>query len=60
MFETSIGDISITKAALNTGASFVEKCFCPEGYDGTSCENCKANYYRERDGTCKPCPCNGA
>jgi Laminin B (Domain IV)/Laminin EGF domain len=45
----------------------IEACRCPQGYKGTSCEQCEVNYYRdvtERSsgllGTCKMCPCDNA
>lgn len=41
----------------------VEKCYCPPGYDGNSCEDCATGYYRDPDGPhggfCLPCQCNG-
>lgn len=36
----------------------VEKCQCPPGYTGLSCEDCASGYYRE-GGYCVPCQCNG-
>lgn len=50
----------------NTGlerALSVEKCNCPDGYKGLSCEDCDAGYTRSLGGlylgTCEPCSCNG-
>lgn len=41
----------------------VEKCSCPPGYTGYSCENCAPGYYRDNTGPyggyCVPCQCNG-
>ncbi|KAG8224763.1 hypothetical protein J437_LFUL005332 [Ladona fulva] len=44
----------------------IEKCICPEGYMGTSCETCARGYYLDFNdrsvgvfGACKRCPCNG-
>ena len=40
-----------------------EKCSCPPGYDGLSCQDCAPGYYRDPDGPhggyCIPCDCNG-
>lgn len=40
-----------------------EKCSCPPGYDGLSCENCAPGFYRDPNGPyggyCIPCECNG-
>lgn len=40
-----------------------EKCSCPAGYEGLSCENCAPGYYRDPNGPfggyCIPCECNG-
>uniref|UniRef100_A0A8D2D8T9 Laminin subunit alpha-2 n=1 Tax=Sciurus vulgaris TaxID=55149 RepID=A0A8D2D8T9_SCIVU len=51
-------------------AHLIEKCDCPVGYSGFSCETCSAGFYRLRSepgvrtpgptlGTCVPCQCNG-
>uniref|UniRef100_A0A1B0D2T9 Uncharacterized protein n=1 Tax=Phlebotomus papatasi TaxID=29031 RepID=A0A1B0D2T9_PHLPP len=47
--------------------SLVEKCECPPGYEGFSCETCAFGYVRivekssahEKLGKCIPCDCNG-
>lgn len=41
----------------------IERCHCPPGYVGNSCEDCAAGYYRDSTGPhggyCVPCQCNG-
>uniref|UniRef100_A0A0K2UE20 Laminin subunit alphalike [Acyrthosiphon pisum] n=1 Tax=Lepeophtheirus salmonis TaxID=72036 RepID=A0A0K2UE20_LEPSM len=41
----------------------IEKCECPEGYFGDSCEDCDVGYYRVSEGPfgpiCVPCNCHG-
>ena len=41
----------------------VEKCECPEGYYGYSCEDCDIGYYRSQEGPlgpfCTKCDCSG-
>ncbi|KAJ3653214.1 hypothetical protein Zmor_012478 [Zophobas morio] len=43
----------------------VEKCFCPSGYSGLSCESCAFGYVRittnttTRESYCGKCDCNG-
>ncbi|KAM3839038.1 laminin subunit alpha-1 [Vipera latastei] len=51
-------------------AHHIEKCLCPEGYAGLSCQDCAPGYYREKHGNthlkvfpsvvslCMPCQCN--
>ncbi|UYV67717.1 HSPG2 [Cordylochernes scorpioides] len=50
-------------AQPGTQAIFVEKCTCPQGYTGTSCEECAAGYSRGHQGDCVPsqvrCNCHG-
>ncbi|XP_057345251.1 laminin subunit alpha-2 isoform X1 [Manis pentadactyla] len=51
-------------------AHLIERCDCPPGYSGLSCETCMPGFYRLRSepggrtpgttlGTCVPCQCNG-
>lgn len=44
-------------------ADSVERCACPRGYMGTSCEDCAVGFYRARSypflGVCVQCDCNG-
>ncbi|XP_036906226.1 laminin subunit alpha-1 isoform X2 [Sturnira hondurensis] len=52
------------------GASLLEKCLCPPGTAGLSCQNCALGYYREKPpqgadrgprlllAPCVPCRCN--
>lgn len=41
----------------------VEQCYCPPNYNGTSCEDCAAGYFRAQTGPhggfCVPCQCHG-
>ncbi|XP_052746482.1 basement membrane-specific heparan sulfate proteoglycan core protein isoform X2 [Bicyclus anynana] len=67
--ETDIA--SIDSASIDTAdergdgpmAQHVEQCSCPEGYIGTSCEDCAPGYTRSLSGLylrhCVPCNCNG-
>ncbi|XP_071805292.1 basement membrane-specific heparan sulfate proteoglycan core protein-like isoform X3 [Asterias amurensis] len=65
--DTSLSNVYLDGAqAENNGrdeAFSVEKCECPLGYTGQSCEYCDSGYYRVRDnrylGSCQPCECNG-
>jgi hypothetical protein len=34
------------------------KTKCGDGYDGYMCEVCSSNYFKDRDGSCQPCPPN--
>ncbi|CAG5113610.1 Oidioi.mRNA.OKI2018_I69.chr2.g7700.t1.cds [Oikopleura dioica] len=38
-------------------ATSVEKCFCPRGYRGLSCEECAHGYFRLTTGHCQKCNC---
>lgn len=43
-------------------ATFLEHCYCPEGYEGLSCERCAKGYRRVNNtlvnGICEKCPCH--
>ncbi|XP_046669711.1 basement membrane-specific heparan sulfate proteoglycan core protein isoform X9 [Homalodisca vitripennis] len=66
--EAALLSVSLDTATddRNTGqnrAVEVELCYCPQGYRGTSCEECDAGYTRMEEGlylgVCEPCSCNG-
>ncbi|XP_040285060.1 laminin subunit alpha-2 isoform X2 [Bufo bufo] len=59
-----------TSFTMSPKASRIEKCECPVGYSGLSCESCSPGFYRMAPaspgrrpgptlGTCVPCQCNG-
>ncbi|XP_068087628.1 laminin subunit alpha-2 isoform X4 [Hyperolius riggenbachi] len=59
-----------TSFTMSPRANLIEKCECPEGYTGLSCEACSPGFYRMAPkspgrrteptlGTCVPCQCNG-
>ncbi|KAG9483072.1 hypothetical protein GDO78_009164 [Eleutherodactylus coqui] len=59
---------SVTLVSAHPGpedsAPWVEKCECPVGYKGGSCEQCAHGYYRESPAlgafsSCVPCRCQG-
>uniref|UniRef100_A0A8D2EW47 Laminin subunit alpha-2 n=1 Tax=Theropithecus gelada TaxID=9565 RepID=A0A8D2EW47_THEGE len=76
MRQSRISEISMEVAeqgrrtAVTPPAHLIEKCDCPLGYSGLSCEACLPGFYRLRSqpggrtpgptlGTCVPCQCNG-
>ncbi|XP_045698619.1 laminin subunit alpha-2 isoform X5 [Phyllostomus hastatus] len=76
MRQSSISEISMEVAeqgrvtAVTPAARLIEKCDCPPGYSGLSCETCIPGFYRLRSGpggrtpgptlgTCVPCQCHG-
>uniref|UniRef100_UPI00358F1135 laminin subunit alpha-1-like n=1 Tax=Myxine glutinosa TaxID=7769 RepID=UPI00358F1135 len=73
MEESRISDISLEVAVPYNGgiptkkASQIEKCDCPAGYTGFSCQDCASGYHRNTSqhyspwrsyNTCIPCKCN--
>lgn len=61
---TAIADVSMDTAVESNdptapAAKGVEVCMCPEGYFGTSCEDCAPGFYKDRAGYCIKCNCNG-
>ncbi|XP_074943697.1 laminin subunit alpha-2 isoform X1 [Phalacrocorax aristotelis] len=76
MRQSRISEISMevaegsTVSGVTPQASFIEKCDCPVGYSGLSCESCSPGFYRlpsspaERTpaqtlGACVVCQCHG-
>ncbi|XP_012516246.1 PREDICTED: laminin subunit alpha-2 [Propithecus coquereli] len=76
MRQSRISEISMEVAeqgrvtAVTPPAHLIEKCDCPPGYSGLSCETCLPGFYRLSSqpgsrthgptlGTCVPCQCHG-
>ncbi|KAI5627198.1 laminin subunit alpha-3, partial [Silurus asotus] len=58
----SVGEVGLEEASrVGTGApaGTVEVCSCPPEYTGDSCQRCSRGYYRDRNGRCTSCACNG-
>lgn len=61
-----LDDVSLVTARRGPGvpARWVERCTCPQGYQGQHCEQCTVGYRRARPelgafSSCEPCNCNG-
>lgn len=62
-----IDEVSLESAQRIPGgaqATWIERCTCPEGYEGQFCESCKNGYRHDppKGGSfavCLPCQCNG-
>ncbi|XP_022089419.1 laminin subunit alpha-like isoform X2 [Acanthaster planci] len=65
ILDASLSDVSLDvtrKDAIGSPAYQVERCSCPSGYTGLSCEECEPGFRRSAGqylGTCEPCDCNG-
>ncbi|XP_060769555.1 laminin subunit alpha-3-like isoform X2 [Neoarius graeffei] len=58
----SVGEVGLEEASkVGTGApaGTVEVCSCPPEYTGDSCQRCSRGYYRDGNGRCVSCVCNG-
>uniref|UniRef100_A0AAY4ABN0 Laminin subunit gamma 1 n=1 Tax=Denticeps clupeoides TaxID=299321 RepID=A0AAY4ABN0_9TELE len=61
-----LDNVSLVSARRGPGtpARWVEKCTCPQGYEGQHCERCALGYRRSQPelglfSPCDPCVCNG-
>ncbi|XP_072887750.1 basement membrane-specific heparan sulfate proteoglycan core protein isoform X3 [Hemitrygon akajei] len=56
-------DVAVPHSTGQEQAVEVEECVCPEGYRGSSCQECDFGYIRKTNGrylgTCERCDCNG-
>jgi laminin gamma 1 len=54
---------SAARAGSGEPANWIERCRCPEGYQGQFCELCQEGYHHERNGgpfaACVLCNCHG-
>ena len=60
---TAAMEFGVSGSLALTRTRAVEKCHCPPGYTGLSCETCDYGYTRVNNtlyrGTCQRCNCNG-
>ena len=57
-----LSDVFIQRAFLLSDADSplpVERCQCPVQYSGHSCQRCSSGYFRDSNGSCVACQCNG-
>lgn len=63
LVSVSLDNANVRNTGSPDRASAVEQCYCPEGYKGSSCEDCALGYTRGVNGlylgVCEPCSCNG-
>lgn len=72
LLDSTILDVELDTAVISnfsdpTRAAYIEQCTCPEGYSGSSCEQCSPRYIRQPSGRylgrCNAapvtCACNG-
>lgn len=67
---SSLREVALTVGVPSADGSVsqqVERCLCPPGYTGLSCETCQYGYakigsplpYQEYEYECRKCDCNG-
>ncbi|XP_071808051.1 laminin subunit alpha-like isoform X2 [Asterias amurensis] len=66
IYDASLSNVAMDvtkKDGTGSPAFKVERCRCPTGYTGLSCEKCSPGFRRSGSGpylgTCEPCDCNG-
>ncbi|XP_023576160.1 laminin subunit alpha-3 [Octodon degus] len=59
----SLVELDVLRDGYGQRAPHVERCKCPPGYTGSSCQGCSPGYYRNYKGLytghCVPCKCHG-
>ena len=51
-----------TRGGAGSQATWIERCTCPEGYQGQFCQFCQQGFHHNNGGpfaSCVPCSCNG-